>query len=69
MIGNYIDEVRRTYPNLSIDDAYMNEDGQYNDVLVINDSLIFRFSKNRSGAETLRIEIDSLKTARDQLPI
>ncbi len=37
------------YPNISIENFYLNEIGQNNDVLIVNHSLVFRFSKYKNG--------------------
>lgn len=46
-LTNYTEQIRRHYPDLAVRTATLNPDGQYNDVLVVNDAYIFRFAKVR----------------------
>ena len=45
--GNFAHALSLPPPDICI--GYINREGQYNDVLVINDSLIFRFAKYPAG--------------------
>lgn len=36
MINNYMKNVKSIYPNISIENFYLNEMGQNNDVLIVN---------------------------------
>ena len=43
--NEYISYLQRVYPELKIRSAYINEIGQNNDVLIVNDNIVFRFPK------------------------
>jgi len=58
METNYINEIRRTYPNLVINDITFNRDGFANNIVFINNDLVFRFPKNDSAREILIREIE-----------
>lgn len=52
--AGYVQAIQDIYPDLSIRSAHFHHnDGQYNDVLVINDELIFRFPRYSNGVESL----------------
>ena len=57
----YLQEV---YPELQIKSAYINEIGQNNDVLIVNDRLVFRFPKYEQGIQQLRLETKLLEAIR-----
>jgi aminoglycoside 2''-phosphotransferase len=65
----YLREIRKHYPDLAIDTAILNQDGQYNDIVVVNDALIFRFAKVTESVETLRKEIVILKSLQGQISL
>lgn len=48
--------IRSSYPDLPIRKYSYNGTGQNNDVLVVNDELVFRFPRTPHGARQLRIE-------------
>ncbi|UOR13750.1 phosphotransferase family protein [Halobacillus amylolyticus] len=56
----YVDRIKQCYPNLHIYSAEMNDSGQNNDVLIANDSLVFRFAKYKEGIDHLKLEIEIL---------
>ncbi|MFC4408944.1 phosphotransferase family protein [Chungangia koreensis] len=61
---NYIERINQIYSELQIQTATPNDIGQNNDVLVINDSLIFRFPKYQNGIERLAEEKEILNRVR-----
>ncbi|UFT99941.1 aminoglycoside phosphotransferase family protein [Radiobacillus kanasensis] len=65
MKNNFIENIKFVYSDLSIEDFYLNEIGQNNDVLIINDSLVFRFPKYKNGIIQLRRETGILKYIKD----
>lgn len=66
---SYLRQIRKHYPELSVDTAILNQDGQYNDIVVVNDALIFRFAKVPESVETLTREIIILKSLQGQLSL
>jgi aminoglycoside 2''-phosphotransferase len=65
----YATQIRRHYPEISIDTVRFNQDGQYNDVLVVNEALIFRFARYPVAIQTLQRELMLLRAIRDNLPL
>ena len=68
-VENYVRQIRAFFPELGIVSAEINQDGQYNDVLVVNNSLIFRFAKVQDAIETLRREVAILHHLQDQISL
>jgi aminoglycoside 2''-phosphotransferase len=65
----YLQQIRKHYPDLPVNSATLNEGGQYNDVLVVNGALIFRFAKVSEAVETIRKEIIILKSLQGQISL
>jgi aminoglycoside 2''-phosphotransferase len=49
-LTSYIHAIHDVYPALLIEAAHLNQQGQFNDVLVINNEYIFRFPKTQREA-------------------
>lgn len=54
MSFKYIESIKQIYPDLTIENYYPNEIGQNNDVLIVNNSLVFRFPKYKQGIIQLK---------------
>src|SRR5262245_13210161 len=68
----YLQAIREAYPDLVIKKVQANyREGQFNDILVINDEIIFRFPRYAEGIEALITEIEILKhiQGRVTLPV
>jgi aminoglycoside 2''-phosphotransferase len=66
----YLQSIREDYPDLIIHDTSLNsQEGQYNDLLIINQQLVFRFPKFEAGLETLLRELSLLEQLRGMLPL
>ncbi len=65
----YSETVRAAYPQLVIDKAEFREGGQYNDILIVNDRLIFRFPRYPEAAASLAGETALLQAIHDRLPL
>jgi aminoglycoside 2''-phosphotransferase len=48
-----IARIHAVYPELRIERLRLNDEGQYNDILIVNDDLIFRFPRDDEGIEKL----------------
>ena len=58
----YLLTIKETYPDLDVLSARLhNSDGQFNDVLVINDNLIFRFPRYEESVRDFLQEIEILQ--------
>lgn len=61
--------IRAQYPDLQIESAKPDTSGQYNHVLVVNGSLIFRFPRYEEGIHVLEREAAILDAVRAHLPL
>ncbi len=66
---DYVEQIRMFFPELTIRSAEINQDGQYNNVLEINESLIFRFAKVHDAIRTLRREVIILHHLQDRISL
>lgn len=64
-----IEQIQSKHPDLIINDFYVNEMGQNNDVIIVNDSLVFRFPKYKQGIIQLRKETEILKYIKDLVKV
>lgn len=60
----YAQRITEIYPDLAIDTVSLNQDGQFNDVIIVNNRLIFRFAKYLDGIKTLQQETIILRNIR-----
>jgi aminoglycoside 2''-phosphotransferase len=66
----HIQAIQEDYPELLIHDASLNShQGQYNDLLIINHQIIFRFPKFKDGLITLRREVSLLELLQSMLTL
>jgi aminoglycoside 2''-phosphotransferase len=71
-VERYARVIEAAYPDLQgAEVRLVNEEGQYNDTLVINDAFIFRFPRYQAGVEMMRREVSFLQGIRGQtsLPV
>ncbi|MGM0807119.1 MAG: phosphotransferase family protein [Bacillota bacterium] len=68
-MNDYIKRIKAVYPELMIEDVYPNDNGQNNDVLIINNSLVFRFPKYNKGIVSLIEETKILEHIRGTISI
>lgn len=68
-VDKYIHIIRTKCPDLIIDKIDYNEEGQNNDVVIINDDLIFRFPKYEKGIEALKIETGLLLILKERISL
>lgn len=69
-IDAYVQQIRAAYPDLDINQAQLNASGgQFSDVLIVNQTLIFRFPKSLHVAAELYREIPVLRTLQGKLPL
>lgn len=57
----YVQYLENIYPNLDVQTAYVNEIGQNNDVLIVNENIVFRFPKYKEGIAKLIAETKLLE--------
>ena len=69
-MATYRQLLTATYPDLPIASARLHTaEGQFNDILVVNEELIFRFPRSRHVAATLAAETDLLLRLQGHLPL
>jgi len=70
LLERYLNSIQEDYPSLSIHDAELiSQRGQYNDILIVNQEIIFRFAKFEEGLETLWGEISLLDALQGKFSI
>ena len=67
--AEYIAAIHAAYPQLRIERLRLNDEGQYNDILIVNDDLIFRFPRHDEGIEKLEKESALLDRIRPLVPL
>ncbi|WP_420630449.1 phosphotransferase family protein [Candidatus Leptofilum sp.] len=65
----FVEAIQTVYPELAVETAVFNQQGQYNIVLVVNDGLIFRFPRYAGGLEQLALETKILTAVQSYLPL
>lgn len=60
--------VRDHYPDLSVYSANVAS-GQFNDALIVNDELVFRFPRTNDAAAMLAIEVGVLRGLQGRVPV
>jgi aminoglycoside 2''-phosphotransferase len=53
VLPSHLERIRASFPTLTLDSARCNPDGMANDVVIVNDELIFRFPKDEGGRAAL----------------
>ncbi len=66
----YLQSIRETYPDLRIESVHaLQREGQFNDILVVNGEIIFRFPKYPAGTRSLAGEVIILRRLRDHVTL
>ncbi len=65
----FIQAIQAAYPDFAVQSATFLEDGQYNDVLLVNGRTIFRFPRYAGGLEQLALETKILTAVQPYLPL
>ena len=63
-LAPYLERIRVCLPGLALSTVRFNPDGLANDVLIVNNELVFRFPKDEVGRENLRREGQLLEVVR-----
>jgi aminoglycoside 2''-phosphotransferase len=68
--SKYLKRIRECFPHLVVETVRANGDGLVNDVLIVNERLVFRFPKNETWArDLLANEIKVIQLARRYLDV
>jgi aminoglycoside 2''-phosphotransferase len=65
----YLQRVRDLYPGLEARTVHLIDQGEFNDILVIDDTLIFRFPRSSDGLERLKVEIAILEAIQGHVSL
>jgi aminoglycoside 2''-phosphotransferase len=60
-LGGYEERIRKIVPEIPIESMSLNCEGLMNDVVIVNDDLIFRFPKHEYATKHLQDEINLLR--------
>jgi aminoglycoside 2''-phosphotransferase len=70
VLAPFLAQLRAAYPSLEIGAAHLRAgEGQFNDVLIVNDALVFRFPRSAAVARTLERETALLLRLAGRLPL
>ena len=69
LIDRYRDRMVAASPDLKWQNARVNSDGLMNDVIVVDDAVVFRFPKSQQGRQMLAKEGRLLPELKAQLPV
>ncbi len=58
----YLDHIRAMFPDIVIVTVSLNSEGQFNDGLIVNEEVIFRFPKIRQSLEMMHVEYAILRS-------
>lgn len=61
LLASYLAQIKADQPALRVESARLNSDGMMNDVVVVNDLLVFRFAKNDHAKSLLAYESQLLQ--------
>lgn len=67
--GGCLQLIHNLYPELPIETIRYNSDGQNNDILILNESIIFRFPKYVGAVQELKRETSVLQSIAPYLPL
>jgi aminoglycoside 2''-phosphotransferase len=67
--SQYIRAIHAVYPDLTVETVRLNQDGQFNDVLVVNNEVIFRFPKTQREAAKLHTETSLLRSLQGHVTL
>ena len=69
MLSSYLARIQADHPTLQVVSARLNGDGMINDVVVVNDDLVFRFAKSAHGQALLAYETQLLSVIERQVTV
>jgi len=67
--SSYEERIREIFPELVIGAVRVNREGLLNDVVIVNDELVFRFAKRDFGFKDLREEASVLRLLRNHITL
>lgn len=67
--NKYVQYLKKVYLNLDVQTAYVNDIGQNNDVLIVNENIVFRFPKYKEGIVKLIAETKLLEKIQNYVSL
>jgi len=65
----YIQAIIDTYPDFNVETVHLNQGGQFNDILLVNGEIIFRFPKTAREAAKLETETALLRSLQSHVTL
>jgi len=65
----YEQRIHNIFPELSIENISLNDEGLNNDIVKVNNELIFRFPKHKNAVEQLNQEVKILELIKDYITL
>lgn len=65
----YLQRVRGLYPGLEVGTTRLIDEGEFNDILIVDETLIFRFPRSPDGIGRLRVELAILKAIQGHVSL
>lgn len=69
LVGPLLAAVRERYPDLAVWSVRLATNGQNHTVLIVNESVVFRFPRYTAGVAAMRAETALLRAIRDRVPL
>lgn len=68
--ADYLQQIVEAYPSLSvISSRLLSGESQFNDIVIVNEAIVFRFPRIPQNAATLATEVQFLKYLQGRLPL
>ncbi len=68
-LAAYVRRINEVCPDLSVEQAALDDTGQYNDVVMVNEALVFRFPRYADGLPWLHGEVAVLRGIQPYVPL
>ena len=69
MLYAYLEQIKKTYPDFEVHVCESDDSGQYNDILIVNQSYVFRFPRFQNGVSALERETKLLTWLQGRLSL
>lgn len=68
-IDTYEQRILNIFPELSIENISLNDEGLNNDIIVVNEEIVFRFPKHRHAVTKLHTEIKIIESIKNYITL
>ena len=69
MLYSYLEQIKKAYPDFEVHTCESDDSGQYNDILLVNQSYVFRFPRYQTWVAALACETKLLTWLQGRLPL